>query len=196
MAQKKHKANILISLAIIVSVVLLSLIFSRMKTALDLENDLLDYRFTVRGPLDISESPIVILAIDDQSDESTPHRWPWPREYFAHVIENLNEAGVKAIAIDVIFQQADVNGPESDDRFAEVLRKYDNVVISGKIEAPRGRIDIITLVEPYEKFQSAWGLVSFDLDADGFYRRYLVGQTFNDSMYSSLAAEIFKIYNV
>jgi len=195
MAQKKHKANILISLAIIVSVVLLSLILSRMKTALDLENDLLDYRFTVRGPLDISESPIVILAIDDQSDESTPHRWPWPREYFAHVIENLNEAGVKAIAIDVIFQQADVNGPESDDRFAEVLRKYDNVVISGKIEAPRGRIDIVTLVEPYEKFQSAWGLVSFDLDADGFYRRYLVGQTFNDSMYSSLAAEVLKIYN-
>jgi adenylate cyclase len=195
MAQKKHKANILISLAILVSVVLLSLIFSRMKTALDLENDLLDYRFTVRGPLDISESPIVILAIDDQSDESTPHRWPWPREYFAHVIENLNEAGVKAIAIDVIFQQADVNGPESDDRFAEVLRKYDNVVISGKIEAPRGRIDIVTLVEPYEKFQCAWGLVSFDLDADGFYRRYLVGQTFNDSVYSSLAAEIFKVYN-
>ena len=195
MAQKKHKENILISLAIIVCVVLLSLIFSRMKTALDLENDLLDYRFTVRGPLDISESPIVILAIDDQSDESTPHRWPWPREYFAHVIENLNEAGVKVIGIDVIFQQADINGPESDDRFAEVLRKYDNVVISGKIEAPRGRVDIVTLVEPYEKFKSAWGLVSFDLDADGFYRRYLVGQTFNDSMYSSLAAEILKIYN-
>ena len=195
MAQKKHKANILISLAIIVSVVLLSLIFSRMKTALDLENDLLDYRFTVRGPLDISESPIVILAIDDQSDESTPHRWPWPREYFAHVIENLNEAGVKVIAVDVIFQQADINGPESDDRFAEVLRKYDNVVISGKIEAPRGRVDIVTLVEPYEKFKSAWGLVSFDLDADGFYRRYLVGQTFNDSVYSSLAAEILKLYN-
>ena len=195
MAQKKHKANILISLAIIVSVVLLSLIFSRMKTALDLDNDLLDYRFTVRGPLDISESPIVILAIDDQSDESTPHRWPWPREYFAHVIENLNEAGVKVIAVDVIFQQADINGPESDDRFAEVLRKYDNVVISGKIEAPRGRVDIVTLVEPYEKFKSAWGLVSFDLDADGFYRRYLVGQTFNDSVYSSLAAEILKLYN-
>ncbi len=194
MAQKKHEANILISLIIVIGVVLLSLVLSRVNIALDLENDLLDYRFTMRGPQDISESPIVVLAIDDQSDESTPHRWPWPREYFAHVIENLNEAGVKAIGIDVIFEQPDINGPESDDRFAEVLNKYNNVVISGKIEAPRGRVDIITLVEPYEKFQTAWGLVSFDLDPDGFYRRYLVGQTYNDRVYSSLAAEIYKVY--
>jgi adenylate cyclase len=195
MARKKHKANIFISLAITIGVVIFSLVLSRVNTALDLENDLLDYRFSMRGPLDISESPIIILAIDDQSDESTPHRWPWPREYFAHVIENLNEAGVKAIGIDVIFEQADINGPESDDKFAEALKKYHNVVISGKIEAPRGRADIVTLVEPYEKFQSAWGLVSFDLDPDGFYRRYLVGQTFNDSVYGSFASEILKIYS-
>ncbi len=195
MAQKKHQANIFISLAITLGVILLSLIISRISTALDLENDLLDYRFTMRGALDISESPIVILAIDNQSDESTPHRWPWPREYFAHVIENLNEAEAKVIGIDVIFEQPDVDNPESDDRFAQVLQNYDNVVISGKIEAPRGRDDIITLVEPYEKFQTTWGLVSFDLDPDGFYRRYLIGQTLNDSVYGSLAAEIYKLYN-
>ena len=105
MAQKKHKANIIISLAITIGVVIFSLVISRVNTALDLENDLLDYRFSMRGPLDISESPIIILAIDNQSDESTPHRWPWPREYFAHVIENLNEAGAKVIGIDVIFEQ-------------------------------------------------------------------------------------------
>ena len=197
MASKKHKQNILISLAIVVVSVLLSLILSQMTTAISLEHDLLDYRFRMRGPLDIAESPIVILAIDDQSDQSTPHRWPWPREYFAHVIENLNEAGVKAIGIDVIFEQADINGPESDDRFAEVLRNCNNVIISGKIEARQGRTVIETLVEPYEKFTkagTAWGLVSFDLDSDGFYRRYLIGQTFNDTVYSSFAAEILKIY--
>ena len=198
MARKKHKQNIFISLSIVFGAVVLSLFLSQMTTSISLEHDLLDYRFRMRGPLDVSESPIVILAIDDQSDESTAHRWPWPREYFAHVIENLNEAGVKAIGIDVIFEQADINGSESDDKFAEALRKYKNVVISGKIEARKGRLDIETLVEPYEKFLkggAVWGLVSFDLDADGFYRRYLVGQTFNDTVYSSFATEILKIYS-
>ena len=198
MARKKHKQNIFISLAIVFGAVVLSLFLSQMTTSLSLEHDLLDYRFRLRGPLDVSDSPIVILAIDDQSDESTAHRWPWPREYFAHVIENLNEAGVKAIGIDVIFEQADINGSESDDKFAEALRKYKNVVISGKIEARKGRLDIETLVEPYEKFLkggAVWGLVSFDLDADGFYRRYLVGQTFNDTVYSSFATEVLKVYS-
>ena len=197
MAKKKHKENPAISIAITIGAIIIALFLGQMTTFLSLENDLLDYRFKIRGPLDISESPIVILAIDDQSDESTPHRWPWPRAYFAHVIENLNEAGVKAIGIDIIFDQPDINGPESDDLFAEVLKRYNNVVISGKIEAPRGRTDLVTLVDPYDKFVEtgvSWGLVSFDLDADGFYRRYLVGQTFNDSVYGSFAAEVIKKY--
>ncbi|MCK4753609.1 MAG: CHASE2 domain-containing protein, partial [Calditrichia bacterium] len=159
----------------------------------------LDYRFKMRGSIDISDSPIVILAIDDQSDESTPARWPWPREYFAHVIENLIEAEVKAIGIDVIFEQADFSpgGEMSDQRFADILAQHNNIVLAGKLMVPTGRVDIITLVPPYEKFVETgvpWGLVSFNLDEDGFYRRYLVGQTYNDRIYPSFAAELLKIY--
>ena len=101
--KSKHKEKPLISLTIGLGAIIVALIIGATTTFISLEHDLLDYRFKLRGSLDISESPIVILAIDDQSDESTPARWPWPREYFAHVIENLNEAGVKAIGIDVIF---------------------------------------------------------------------------------------------
>ncbi len=197
MARKKHKEKPIISIIITIGAIIVALFLGQMTTFLSLENDLLDYRFKIRGSLNISESPIVILAIDDQSDESTPHRWPWPRAYFAHVIENLNEAGVKAIGIDIIFDQPDINGPESDSLFADALSRYENVVISGKIEAPRGRTDLVTLVDPYDEFVDtgvSWGLVSFDLDPDGFYRRYLVGQTFNDSVYSSFATEVIKKY--
>ena len=71
------------------------------------------------------------------------------------------------------------------------------MVISGKTEATRGPSSQITLVYPYDKFVEtgvSWGLVSFDLDADGFYRRYLVGQAFNDSIYGSFAVEVLKKY--
>jgi len=195
----KHKENLLVSISVAVIAILLAVFTAQTTTFLSLEHDLVDYRFKMRGELDISDSPIVILAIDDQSDESTPARWPWPREYFAHVIDNLNEAGVKAIGIDIIFEQADYNtgGTASDQAFADILRKYDNVVMSGKLVVPTGRANMITLVPPYEKFLETgthWGLVSFDLDEDGFYRRYLVGQSFNDSVYASFAAALVKIY--
>ena len=195
----KHKEKPLISISVALGAILLAMLVSQTTTFISLEHNLLDYRFRLRGNLDITNTPIVILAIDDQSDESTPARWPWPREYFAHVIENLNEAGVKAIGIDVIFEQADYNpgGSASDQLFADALRKYKNVVMAGKIFVPQGRSDLITLLPPYHRFLETgtrWGLVSFDLDEDGFYRRYLIGQTYNDSVYASFAAELAKLY--
>ena len=197
--EQKHKEKFLYSFLISVIAIILALVIGQTTTFSSLELDLLDYRFKMRGSTDISDSPIIILAIDDQSDESTPSRWPWPREYFAHVIENLIEAEVKAIGIDVIFEQADFSpgGEISDQRFAEVIGQHDNVVLAGKLIVPPGRADIITLVPPYEKFTNSgvsWGLVSFDLDEDGFYRRYLVGQTYSDQVYGSFAAELLKIY--
>ena len=146
--KQKHKEKALVSLFIGIGAILFALLLGQTTTLLSLEHDLLDYRFKLRGMLDISDSPIVILAIDDQSDESTPKRWPWPRAYFAHVIENLNEAGVKAIGIDVIFEQADYDsgGAESDQKMADVLSRFDNVVLSGKIAAPPGRAEIQTRV--------------------------------------------------
>ncbi len=197
---QKYNARPFTSLLIVVGAILLAVIIGQLTPLLNLELNLLDYRFKIRGTQtrSVADSPIVILAIDDQSDESTPARWPWPRSYFAHVIENLNEAGVKAIGIDVIFDQADQNGPQSDSLLADALSKYKNVVLSGKIDIPvGGRLGMATLVPPYEVFRQGgvhWGLVSFDLDQDGFYRRYLVGQTYNDSLYSSFATELLRIY--
>ena len=201
MAEKKqkHKEKPLYSFFISLAAIIVALLIGQTTTFVSLEHDLLDFRFKMRGSIDISDSPIVILAIDDQSDESTPARWPWPRSYFAHVVENLIEAGVKAIGIDVIFEQGDFSpgGHESDQKFAEVLSRYKNIVLAGKLTVPPGKANIVTLVPPYEKFEKTgvrWGLVSFDLDEDGFYRRYLVGQTYNDSVYSSFAAEVLKVY--
>jgi adenylate cyclase len=150
-------------------------IIGQLTPLLNLELNLLDYRFKIRGTQSVVKSPIVILAIDDQSDESTPARWPWPRSYYAHVIENLNEAGVKAIGIDVIFDQADQNGAQSDSLLV-ALDKYKNVVLAGKI-------DILRPLHRYGhtgssmKFSSERSTVGPGLlrpDQDGFYRRYLV----------------------
>jgi len=198
MAKKKHQPKILISTLIGIVTIAIALFVANIPTIASLELSFLDFRFQMRGPLDISESPVIILAIDDQSDESTPDRWPWPRSYFAHVIENLNDAGAKVIGVDVIFDQPDKHGAESDDQLAAVLNKYDNIVLSGKVTSIRGRAEQIIQVPPYSKFTETgvlWGLVSSEVDEDGIYRRYLVGQSVLDTTFSSFASEILKLYN-
>ena len=198
MAKKKHHPKPFVSLMIVLVTIAIALFVANIPAIASLELNFLDFRFQLRGPLDVSESPIIILAIDDQSDESTPDRWPWPRSYFAHVIENLNKAGAKVIGVDVIFDQPDIHGTESDDQLADILNKYDNVVLSGKVTSIRGRADQIIQVPPYNKFTESgtlWGLVSSEVDEDGIYRGYLVGQSVLDTTFSSFATEVLKIYN-
>jgi len=162
-----------------------------------LELKTLDIRFSLRGEQTLDETPVVIIAIDDQSDESTPDRWPWPRAYYAHVIENLQEAGVAVIGLDVMLDQSDVTNSKSDDLLAEVLAKYDNVVLTGKLTRTSQNYSYSTLIPPYGKFLPAnttWGLAALEADIDGFYRRYPVGQMYSDSLLPSFAAEIIRKY--
>ncbi len=199
MAAKKSESKVklwVVGTIIAVSVIM-AMVLGYMDSFQTLELRMLDLRFTLRGPQPVEDSPIVIIAIDDQSDESTPHRWPWPRSYFAHVVENLEEAGAAAIGIDVIFDQADKYGEAYDDEFAAVLAKYDNIVLAGKILRTFERNKTYsTIIPPYEKFRknADWGLVALEADIDGFYRSYLFGQTYNDSLYPSFAAQILKDY--
>lgn len=196
MEVKKTQQKPWVSLVVAIIALFLALIIAKVETINALELDFLDYRFKWRGKLDITESPIVILEIDDESDESTPERWPWPREYFAHVIDNLNEAGAKVIGVDVILSQADIHGAESDSSLISVLEQYDNVVLAGKLNRTQGKYETIYLVEPNEEFaqNASWGLVSSEVDGDGIFRRYLVSQSYRDTIYASFAAEVLRLY--
>ena len=163
------------------------------------ELKLLDLRFQMRGALPLKDSPIIILAIDNQSDLSTPYRWPWPRSYFAHVVENLEKAGAAVIGIDVIFDQPDRYNLQNDDSLAHVLSRYDNVVLAGKIQQTTGHFTSTEILPPYEKFlqpKTKWGLATLEADIDGFYRRYPLLVHVNDSTLSSFTAQVLKLYEM
>ena len=121
MKTSRTKTKLWISLLIVLGSILISVFLSYSTLFKTLELKLLDLNFAIRGPVSVEDSPIVIVAIDDQSDEATPHRWPWPRYYYAHIIENLEEAGAAVIGIDVILDQPDKYGQGSDDTLAAVL---------------------------------------------------------------------------
>ena len=56
----------------------------------------------------VSNSPIVIVAIDDDSIANMG-RWPWPRGYIAQMIDLLNKYEAKVIGVNIIYSESDFN---------------------------------------------------------------------------------------
>lgn len=70
-----------------------------------LELSSLDLRFQYRGHMQ-PDPRIIIVDIDQQSQEALGH-WPFPRIYFAHLVDALREDGARVVAFDITFSQAD-----------------------------------------------------------------------------------------
>jgi CHASE2 domain-containing sensor protein len=68
------------------------------------------------------DSRIVIVDVDERS-LSAIGQWPWRRDVLARLITRLREMGASAVALDIIFPEADRNGGhEADAALADVLR--------------------------------------------------------------------------
>ena len=95
-----------------------------------------DFMMCLRGP-DLAPEDVAIVAIDrfslDVFAQELEMSWPWDRVVYAELIHRLNEAGVRGVAFDVIFDMpAD---PESDLAFAEAIRSSQvPVVLAATIE--------------------------------------------------------------
>lgn len=192
------KFNLTHLILITLAVFLFSLLISSIKALESLELKTIDWRFSFRGPLPIEDSPIVIVTIDDQSFDVLPERWPWPRSYYAHVIENLNRAGAKVIGLDVILDKADEDNPASDSILATAIRNAGNVVLTGKIEQSSQLRTYFFTVKPIPLFleasDSCWGLGSIQIDEDGFYRRYIIARSHYGKYLPSFALAILGKY--
>jgi len=145
-----------------------------------LELNLLDSRFLNRGPIDIKDkSDVIILEITQETYDQIPppyNSWPWPRSLFAKVIDNLNNAGVKGIGIDILMPNPDKFSPDNDELLRQTILKYGNVVLAGRIPLAREEFQLIRLDENYNNIFStvdgSVGIVQVASDNDGVYRRY------------------------
>src|SRR5499433_2929762 len=77
------------------------------------------YDFTLRlaGPVAV-KSPTVIVAIDEDSLRRKG-RWPWPRENLAQIIERIENAKPRAIAVDLLLD--DKYSPDADRELAAAI---------------------------------------------------------------------------
>ena len=87
----------------------------------------LKYRFS--GP--VPSDDIVIIDIDERSLAKMAEefgRWPWPRSAFAELLLSLDEVGTQSIVFNLMFSDADIKDPDSDELFAYAASELNQVV--------------------------------------------------------------------
>lgn len=96
-----------------------------------------DWRFQLRGPIPPSRD-LAIVAVDEQSIREIG-RWPWPRERFATLTNELAKCGAKRIVFDVFFTEPDRGngGVNSDEALLTATRRAGTVYHAGFLSAPQ-----------------------------------------------------------
>ena len=127
----------------------------------------------MRGTREISDG-IVIVEIGDDTFNSLNERWPFPRDYHAHLIENLEKAGAKQIIFDIEFTEK--TNPASDELLARTASKYNNIILAGKliktVYTSSTREQLLAPINLITQRGVEWGTVNISADADGFVRKY------------------------
>jgi adenylate cyclase len=159
-----------------------------------------DLLFQVRGDRDLSHSDIVIVEISQQADAEIPYKFPWPTSVYAKLIENLNRAGARVIAFDIMFDQPDLYDARNDSIFAAAVGEAGNVLFIGgfrrqaDIRAGNFVIENISPVFPRADLLNAtpWniGFVDMRRDLDGFIRTYPLQIVHQGTAYYSLALKM------
>ncbi|MBI1252143.1 MAG: EAL domain-containing protein [Alphaproteobacteria bacterium] len=126
---------------------------------------------------------ITIVAIDPESLRAD-NEWPWPRERYARVIDNLRTAGATLIGFDIDFSA------RSDDQSDDALRQA--------IDADPGAIVLPTFVQrdgvnrnlPLAALSenAIFAGVNVPIDPDGAARRYFRGYVHDGAYTASMAS--------
>ena len=139
----------------------------------ELELDTVDARFSIRGERK-PPSQIAVVAIDDITfsnfnSRQENVRYPFPRRYFAKVIDRLAADGAKVIAYDIQFtEQTD---PANDNALVESVAKAENVVLATTEVDALGRTNVFGGDDVVKEVGARVGNGNFPLDPGGVIRR-------------------------
>jgi PAS domain S-box-containing protein len=135
-----------------------------------LEFELMDTRFDL---IDRDASGELVVVAIDPSSLRRLDTWPWPRTHHATVIDRLNAAGARMIALDIDFSSRSV--PENDAALADAIRRADGRVILPSFRQRIGTDDAaeIATTDPIPPIAAHARLASVNVrpEDDGLMRR-------------------------
>jgi signal transduction histidine kinase/CHASE2 domain-containing sensor protein len=129
------------------------------------------YDFTLRlaGPVSV-KSPTKIVAIDDESLRRIG-RWPWSREKLAEIIDRIETAKPRTIAVDVLLN--DRTSLEPDNKLAAAIASTRAIVLAAHLAGTPGAEHWSEPNELFLQKHVRLGHVHTDPDFDGINRRIL-----------------------
>lgn len=118
-----------------------------------------------------ADPQLVIVVIDDRSLQQLG-QWPWPRSTHARLIERLSDAGVRRIALDLMFPEPDRKDPSQDAELAAMIRGSGNVLLPVMAAAPRSDAvpEELLPIPALATAAAKMGHTDIDVEADGVAR--------------------------
>jgi adenylate cyclase len=134
----------------------------------------IDARFSIRGK-QAPPADVVLVAIDPATlqelrNRQLPSEFPFPRRYYAKVIDNLRKAGAKVIAVDIEFTHPTVQ--REDDELFEALAAAHGKTVLGTIEVAKGgRTEVLGGLQNLREAGARPAFAGLPEDSDGAIRR-------------------------
>ena len=167
----------------------------------EVEYKLIDLRFKLVPIPERADSNVVIVTIDNGSLKFFSENgisYPWPRSYYAHVVDYFKKAGAEAVIFDMQFYEPDLDreetyAKETDGIYAESIEKAGNVYLSAQLSADE-RLDradlsgfsfqneiikssvkkfpgVLAPIDAFLKTTKSVGIINVEPDKDGVIRR-------------------------
>lgn len=222
---KQYKVwYVLLASALVIALVAFAI--NQIQAIRDIEMQSLDYRF-VHFPIpERSDTNIVLVAIDKNSLDFFQENgisYPWPRDFYAHVVRYFSSVGARSISFDMLFYESDLRRAETDPKetdgaFAVAIRKAGNVALGAEMQfdssgvppemarfavAPQG--GTIYQAQPYCGVElpidtllhaaAAIGVTNIKPDPDGIIRRVRLLNLLNGRYYPNLALSALMLDN-
>jgi adenylate cyclase len=187
-----------------------------------LEAKTLDARFSANAFPETASKDIVLVGIDDSSLKYFADNgisWPWPRNFYAHLLDYLTRSGAKTVIFDLLFYQPDIDRSESegsatDNAFADAIRKNGHVILASQLtrdslelndDFSRFYLDltppadmasklfkgILAPIKPILHAACNIGIVNVAPDADGIIRRVPLVYSFAGRFLPQIAVSAF-----
>jgi CHASE2 domain-containing sensor protein/signal transduction histidine kinase len=115
---------------------------------------------------------IVIVAIDDASVAALG-RWPWRRAVHAALLARLRAAGVRGVALDLIFTEPELPATGGDAALAAAMTAGPPTVLpllAARAPTRRGAMREQRPIAPLERAAAALGHAHVEIDRDGIAR--------------------------
>jgi CHASE2 domain-containing sensor protein len=122
-------------------------------------------------------SDTLILAVDSQTLRSAPYKWPWPQDYWAEVLANIQKKlEPEMVLFDIYFQENEKDSLSQ--KFVEEIHRGGNVGLVAVFEehfSEKGQqLEVFPPIEGLANAARFWGMSQFPIDSDGMIRSFLL----------------------